>query len=187
MCFDMLMGVFFVVLLFDYLLIKMLVQICFEIVVFCEECCCIGMIEEVIEIVEKLGFDIGLKVCYLFDLIWELLIWIVNFVLMDYGIGVIFGSFVYDECDYEFVIKYGLLICVIFGEKGMDQVQVDVLVVDVFFVLLKLEIVIYVCGFVGKVDQIGEDVVVVVIVYVEVVGYGQGVIKFWLCDWGILC
>lgn len=63
---------------------------------FVVECCKGGIIEEVIEIVEKLGMDIGICVKYLLDLNWELLVWIVNFILMDYGIGVIFVCFVYD-------------------------------------------------------------------------------------------
>lgn len=46
-------------------------------------------------IMEKKGMVIGLFVIYLF-IGEKLLIWVVNFVLMYYGIGVVMVVFVYD-------------------------------------------------------------------------------------------
>lgn len=51
---------------------------------------------------EKIGVFIGV---YVINLVngKEILIWIVDYVLVFYGIGVIMVVLVYDECDFEFV------------------------------------------------------------------------------------
>lgn len=58
---------------------------------------------------EKIGVFIGIFVINLFfgD---KLFIWIVDYVLLIYGIGVVMVVFGYDEWDYEFVMKFNLLI-----------------------------------------------------------------------------
>ena len=182
---DTLMGASFAALSPDHPLIKTLAQTRPEIAAFCEECRRIGTTEEAIETAEKLGFDTGLKVRHPLDPTWELPIWIANFVLMDYGTGAIFGSPAHDERDHEFATKYGLPIRATFGEKGMDQAQADALVADAPFVPLKSETVTYVRGFAGNADQTGEEAVAAAIAHAEAAGYGQGVTKFRLRDWGI--
>ena len=87
--------------------------------------------------------------------------------------------------DHEFATKYGLPIRATFGEKGMDQAQADALVADAPFVPLKSETVTYVRGFAGNADQTGEEAVAAAIAHAEAAGYGQGVTKFRLRDWGI--
>ena len=104
---------------------------------------------------------------------------------MDYGTGAIFGSPAHDERDHEFATKYGLPIRATFGERGMTQEQADALVAKAPFVPAKTETVTYVRGFAGEADQTGEAAVDAAIAHAESAGYGEGVTKFRLRDWGI--
>ncbi|WP_394227540.1 leucine--tRNA ligase [Paracoccus marcusii] len=182
---DTLMGASFVALSPDHPLVKELAASRPEIEAFREECRKIGTTEEAIETAPKLGFDTGLTVAHPLDPDWRLPIWIANFVLMDYGTGAIFGSPAHDERDHEFARKYGLPIRATFGQPGMTQEQADALVADAPFVPAKTEPVTYVRGFSGAADQTGEAAVDAAIAHAEGAGYGEGVTKFRLRDWGI--
>ena len=182
---DTLMGASFAALSPDHPLIKALAAERPDIADFCAECRRIGTTEEAIETAEKLGFDTGLTVRHPLDPTWELPIWIANFVLMDYGTGAIFGSPAHDERDHEFATKYGLPIRATFGPQGATLEQADALVADGPFVPLKSEPVTYVRGFAGAADQTGEVAVAAAIQHAEAAGYGEGVTKFRLRDWGI--
>lgn len=182
---DTLMGASFVALSPDHPLVKELAASRPEIEAFREECRRIGTTEEAIETAPKLGFDTGLTVAHPLDPDWRLPIWIANFVLMDYGTGAIFGSPAHDERDHEFARKYGLPIRATFGQPGMTQDQADALVADAPFVPAKTEPVTYVRGFSGAADQTGEVAVDAAIAHAESAGYGEGVTKFRLRDWGI--
>ncbi|MDM7459716.1 MAG: class I tRNA ligase family protein, partial [Paracoccus sp. (in: a-proteobacteria)] len=116
---------------------------------------------------------------------WHLPIWIANFVLMDYGTGAIFGSPAHDERDHEFARKYGLPIRATFGQPGMTVDEADALVADAPFVPAKSEKVTYVRGIAGVTDQTGEAAVDAAIAHAEAQGYGKGVTRFRLRDWGI--
>lgn len=182
---DTLMGASFVALSPDHPLVKELAASRPEIEAFREECRKIGTTEEAIETAPKLGFDTGLTVAHPLDPDWRLPIWIANFVLMDYGTGAVFGSPAHDERDHEFARKYGLPIRATFGQPGMTQEQADALVADAPFVPAKTEPVTYVRGFSGAADQTGEAAVDAAIAHAESAGYGEGVTKFRLRDWGI--
>lgn len=182
---DTLMGASFAALSPDHPLIRALAETRPEIAAFVEECKRIGTTEEAIETAPKLGFDTGLSVRHPLDPNWELPIWIANFVLMDYGTGAIFGSPAHDERDHEFATKYGLPIRATFGERGMTVEQADALVAKAPYVPMKSEIVTYMRGFAGPADQTGEDAVIAAIAHAEAAGYGEGVTKFRLRDWGI--
>ncbi|MFT4014476.1 MAG: leucine--tRNA ligase [Paracoccus sp. (in: a-proteobacteria)] len=182
---DTLMGASFAALSPDHPLIKHLAETRPEIAAFREECRRIGTTEEAIETAPKMGFDTGLTVRHPLDPAWELPIWIANFVLMDYGTGAIFGSPAHDERDHEFATKYGLPIRATFGPKGATLEQADALVADAPYVPLKSETVTYVRGFAGAADQTGEEAVAAAIAHAEAAGYGEGVTKFRLRDWGI--
>ncbi|WP_374423775.1 leucine--tRNA ligase [Paracoccus sp. (in: a-proteobacteria)] len=182
---DTLMGASFAALSPDHPLIRALAETRPEIAAFVEECKRIGTTEEAIETAPKLGYDTGLSVRHPLDPNWELPIWIANFVLMDYGTGAIFGSPAHDERDHEFATKYGLPIRATFGERGMTVEQADALVANAPYVPMKSEIVTYVRGFAGPADQTGEDAVAAAIAHAEANGYGEGVTKFRLRDWGI--
>lgn len=108
-CLDMVMGVIFVLIVVEYLLVLYVVKNNLELVVLLVDLKQGGVFEVELEIQEKCGMDIGLCVLYL--VIGELvLVWVVNFVLMGYGIGVVMVVLGYDQCDNEVVNKYGLLI-----------------------------------------------------------------------------
>ena len=182
---DTLMGASFVALSPDHPLVKALAARDAGLAAFVEECRKIGTTEEAIETAPKLGFDTGLTVRHPLDPEWQLPIWVANFVLMDYGTGAIFGSPAHDERDHEFATKYGLPIRATFGQPGMTQEQADALVAKAPFVPLKSEPVTYVRGFAGAADQTGETAVDAAIAHAEAEGYGEGVTKFRLRDWGI--
>ncbi|MCZ0963045.1 leucine--tRNA ligase [Paracoccus benzoatiresistens] len=182
---DTLMGASFVALSPDHPLVKDLAAADPRVAAFVEECRRIGTTEEAIETAPKMGFDTGLTVRHPIDADWRLPIWIANFVLMDYGTGAIFGSPAHDERDHEFATKYGLPIRATFGERGMDLAAADALVAKAPYVPLKSETVTYVRGFSGEADQTGEAAVDAAIAHAEANGYGEGVTKFRLRDWGI--
>ncbi|KRW95540.1 leucine--tRNA ligase [Paracoccus sp. MKU1] len=182
---DTLMGASFVALSPDHPLVKALAASDHKVAAFVGECRRIGTTEEAIETAPKMGFDTGLTVRHPLDPDWQLPIWIANFVLMDYGTGAIFGSPAHDERDHEFATKYGLPIRATFGERGMDLAAADALVAKAPFVPLKSETVTYVRGFAGAADQTGEAAVDAAIQHAEANGYGEGVTKFRLRDWGI--
>ncbi|PHQ71156.1 MAG: leucine--tRNA ligase [Paracoccus sp.] len=182
---DTLMGASFVALSPDHPLVRTLAAADPAVAAFVEECRRIGTTEEAIETAPKLGFDTRLTVRHPLDADWQLPIWIANFVLMDYGTGAIFGSPAHDERDHEFATKYGLPIRATFGEAGMTLEQADAMVAKAPYVPMKSEPVTYVRGFAGKADQTGEAAVDAAIAHAEARGYGEGVTKFRLRDWGI--
>ncbi|MBC9246074.1 leucine--tRNA ligase [Paracoccus sp. 11-3] len=182
---DTLLGASFVALSPDHPLIRQLAESTPEIAAFVEECHRIGTTEEAIETAPKMGFDTGLTVRHPLDPDWQLPIWIANFVLMEYGTGAIFGSPAHDERDHEFAAKYDLPILATFGEQGMDLAAADALVAKAPYVPAKTEVVSYVRGFAGDSDQTGDAAVPAAIAVAEQQGWGEGVTKFRLRDWGI--
>ena len=67
----------------------------------------------------------------------------------------------------------------------MTLEQADAMVAKAPYVPMKSEPVTYVRGFAGKADQTGEAAVDAAIAHAEAAGYGEGVTKFRLRDWGI--
>lgn len=182
---DTLNGASFVALSPDHPLVKHLAAENSAIEEFREECRRIGTTEEAIETAPKMGFDTGMTVRHPLNPDWQLPIRIANFVLMDYGTGAIFGSPAHDERDHEFATKYDLPIRATFGERGMDLAQADALVAKAPFVPAKTDVVTYVRGFSGEADQTGEAAVDAAIAHAEAEGYGEGLTKYRLRDWGI--
>lgn len=80
---------------------------------------------ECIEFVkEKIGVFIGVYVVNLVNG-EKLLIWIVDYVFVIYGIGVVMVVLVYDECDYEFVLVFNFLMKeVVKGGDIMKEVYI---------------------------------------------------------------
>lgn len=147
---------------------------------FIAECRRGGTSAEEIETAEKIGFDTGIKVRHPLDPTWELPVWIANFILMDYGTGAIFGCPAHDQRDFDFATKYGLPIKAAFVPEGAEDVTLTEA-----YVPMKSERVQYVRGFAGNTLQTGEEGVAAAIAHAEAQGYGQGVTKFRLRDWGI--
>ena len=151
-----------------------------EVAAFCAEARKGGTTEEAIETAEKLGFDTGLKVKHPLDSNWEIPVWIANFILMDYGTGAIFGCPGHDQRDHDFCRKYGLPIVDTFLplDGGWDIGAEP-------YVPLKSEKVRYTRGFAGAEVQTGEEAVDAAIAHAEANGYGTGVTKYRLRDWGL--
>ncbi len=139
-----------------------------------------GTTAEALETAEKIGLDTGIRVQHPLDPTWELPVWIANFILMDYGTGAIFGCPAHDQRDFDFATKYGLAIKPVFVAEGIaDGALAEA------FVPMKSEQVHYVRGFAGAAVQTGEEGVATAIAHAETHGYGKGVTKFRLRDWGI--
>ena len=138
-----------------------------------------GTSAEEIETAEKIGYDTGIRVKHPLDPNWELPVWIANFILMDYGTGAIFGCPAHDQRDFDFATKYRLPIKPVFTADGSDA---DL---DEAFVPMKSEKVHYIRGFAGETVQTGDEGVAAAIAHAEANGYGQGVTKFRLRDWGV--
>ncbi|MBZ4020961.1 leucine--tRNA ligase [Rhodobacter sp. TJ_12] len=177
---DTLMGASFVGISPDHPLAKLLEAQNPELADFLAECRKGGTTEEAIETAEKIGRDTGLRVKHPLDPSWELPVWIANFILMDYGTGAIFGCPAHDQRDFEFASKYGLPINPVFVAEGAAEEPLTEA-----FVPMKSEKVCYVRGFAGETVQTGEEGVAAAIAYAEAKGFGEGVTKYRLRDWGL--
>jgi leucyl-tRNA synthetase len=139
-----------------------------------------GTTAEALETAEKIGYDTGIRVKHPLDPNWELPVWIANFILMDYGTGAIFGCPAHDQRDFDFATKYGLAIKPVFVAEGAGDAPLSEA-----FTPMKSEPVQYVRGFAGAAVQTGDDGVATAIAHAETNGYGKGVTKFRLRDWGV--
>ena len=147
---------------------------------FVAECRRGGTSAEEIETAEKIGYDTGIRVKHPLDPARELPVWIANFILMDYGTGAIFGCPAHDQRDFDFATKYGLPIPPVFVAEGTQEA-----VLAEAFVPMKSERVRYVRGFAGAEVQTGDEGIAAAIAHAEQNGYGKGVTKYRLRDWGI--
>ncbi|MDK2761107.1 MAG: leucine--tRNA ligase [Sphingopyxis sp.] len=105
---DTLYGASFAAISPDHPLAERLAKDSPELATFIEECRRQGTAAEQIDTAEKMGFDTGLSVEHPLDPNWHLPVWVVNYVLMDYGTGAIFGCPAHDQRDLDFAHKYGL-------------------------------------------------------------------------------
>ncbi|MFC0278530.1 leucine--tRNA ligase [Falsigemmobacter intermedius] len=151
-----------------------------EIAAFIAECRKGGTTAEEIETAEKVGFDTGLRVRHPLDPSIELPVWIANFILMDYGTGAIFGCPAHDQRDFEFATKYGLSIPPVFVAEGAEEA-----LLSEPFVPAKSERVRYVRNVAGAEVKTGEQGILDAIALAEEKGFGKGVTKFRLRDWGL--
>ena len=77
---------------------------------FKKECSKTGTTEESIASAEKLGFKTDLTAINPLDENIKVPVYFANFVLMDYGLGAVFGCPAHDQRDLDFAIKYNLKI-----------------------------------------------------------------------------
>ncbi|MCI5098753.1 leucine--tRNA ligase [Phaeobacter italicus] len=177
---DTLMGASFVGISPDHPIAKALEAESDEVAAFVAECRKGGTTEEAIETAEKLGYDTGIKVKHPLDPNWELPVWIANFILMDYGTGAIFACPAHDQRDFEFATKYDLPIIPVFEDPSSEGGDLSEA-----YVPTKAEKVRYVKGFSGNGEQTGEEAVNAAVDKAEADGWGEGVTKFRLRDWGL--
>ncbi|WP_417839314.1 leucine--tRNA ligase [Tritonibacter scottomollicae] len=183
---DTLMGASFVGISPDHPIAKQLEAESQEVADFVAECRKGGTTEEAIETAEKLGYDTGLRVKHPLDPNWELPVWIANFILMDYGTGAIFACPAHDQRDFEFATKYDLPIIPVF-DFIEGKIYAGAYPSDGFlpFVPSKTDRVNYLRKIAGTNEQTGEEALNAAIDKAEAEGWGQGVTKFRLRDWGL--
>ena len=88
---------------------------------FKKECSKTGTTEESIASAEKLGFKTDLVAINPLDKNMKVPVYFANFVLMDYGLGAVFGCPAHDQRDLDFAKKYNLKITpVVKPEKDKD-------------------------------------------------------------------
>ena len=88
---------------------------------FKKECSKTGTTEESIASAEKLGFKTDLIAINPLDKDMKVPVYFANFVLMDYGLGAVFGCPAHDQRDLDFAKKYNLKITpVVKPEKDKD-------------------------------------------------------------------
>ncbi|USO02541.1 MAG: leucine--tRNA ligase [Alphaproteobacteria bacterium] len=90
-----------------------------ELAKFIEEIKATPNTEEAVEKAEKKGFDLKFTVDHPFDSSRKIPVYAANFVLMEYGTGVVFGCPAHDERDHEFTTKYNLPIKTVVDENGI--------------------------------------------------------------------
>jgi leucyl-tRNA synthetase len=105
---DTLFGASFVAVAPDHPLAERMAANAPELADFIATCRATGTAQAELDTAEKLGFDTGLTVEHPLDPDWHLPVWVVNYVLMDYGTGAIFGCPAHDQRDIDFARKYGL-------------------------------------------------------------------------------
>lgn len=138
-----------------------------------------GTTEEAIETAPKLGFDTGLKVKHPLTGA-ELPVWIANFILMGYGTGAIFACPAHDQRDLDFCRKYDLpVVDTFFALDDPKPVEKDA------FVPPKTEKVKWVDHFAGLDEATGQEAIDATIDFAEKGGWGDGVTKYRLRDWGL--
>jgi leucyl-tRNA synthetase len=177
---DTLMGASFVGISPDHPIAKQLEAESAEVAEFLAECRKGGTTEEAIETAEKLGYDTGIKVKHPLNPEWELPVWIANFILMDYGTGAIFACPAHDQRDLDFCRKYDLPVIDTFF--ALDN---DTPVANEAFVPAKTEKVRWVDHFAGLTEATGDEAINTTVDFAEKAGWGEGVTKYRLRDWGL--
>ncbi len=177
---DTLMGASFVGISPDHPLAKSLEADDPELAEFLAECRKGGTTAEAIETAPKLGRDTGIRVRHPLNPDWELPVWIANFILMDYGTGAIFACPAHDQRDLDFCRKYDLpVIDTFFALNDPAPVR------DEAFVPPKEDKVRWVDHFAGLDVATGIEAIDATIDFAEQQGWGKGVTKYRLRDWGL--
>ncbi len=177
---DTLMGASFVGISPDHPIAKQLEADNPELAGFLAECRKGGTTEEAIETAEKLGYDTGIRVKHPLDPNWELPVWIANFILMDYGTGAIFACPAHDQRDLDFCRKYDLPVIDTFLDLD-DPKPVE----NEAFVPPKEQKVKWINHFAGLDTATGQQAINATIDFAEKAGWGKGVTRFRLRDWGL--
>lgn len=84
---------------------------------FQKECRAVRTSERDIDTLDKVGYDTGVKIMHPFIPHLELPLFVTNYVIMDYGLGAIYGCPAHDQRDFEFAKKYKLPILPVIKPK----------------------------------------------------------------------
>ena len=138
-----------------------------EINEFIKQCNSTKMAEADMAKAEKLGLKTSLKVRHPFADI-NLDVWIANYVLMDYGTGVIMGVPAHDERDYEFAKKYNIEIKQVVESDELPSTNKGILIDSDIFT-----------------GQESNEAIKNINNYLEKNNIGKGIENFRLRDWGV--
>jgi len=92
---------------------------------FKKECSKTGTTEESIASAEKLGFKTDLIAINPLDKNMKVPVYFANFVLMDYGLGAVFGCPAHDQRDFDFAKKYDLQITPVVKPEKDQEFKID--------------------------------------------------------------
>jgi leucyl-tRNA synthetase len=144
---------------------------------FKKKCSKTGTTEESIAIAEKLGFKTDLVAINPLDKNIEVPVYFANFVLMDYGLGAVFGCPAHDQRDLEFALKYKLKVTpVIRPKKDSDFSIKEKAYTDEGFLFNS--------GFLNNL-KVPSESIVETINYLEKNKIGEKKTNYRLKDWGI--
>jgi len=175
---DTLFGASFCAIAVDHPIAQEMAKTDSSLVDFIAECKRLGTTEAAIETAEKKGFDTGLRAKHPFIAGVTVPVYVANFVLMDYGLGAIFGCPAHDQRDLDFARKYGLPVIPVVVPKGEDPkafaVGNEAYVGD---------------GLLANSDFMNgmavDEAKRAVIKRLEGMGIGKGTITYRLRDWGV--
>ncbi len=177
---DTLLGASFVGISADHPLARELEKVNSDIASFNAQCRQMSTSEAEMEKAEKKGIDTGILVTHPLNPDIKLPVWIANFILMDYGTGAIFACPAHDQRDLDFARKYQLpVIDTFYSLENEEAVR------NTAFVPPKSERVKWVNHFTGVDVATGEEVINETIRFAEKQGWGSGVTKYRLRDWGL--
>ena len=92
---------------------------------FKKECSKSGTTEESLANADKLGFKTELLAINPLDKTSKVPVYFANFVLMDYGLGAVFGCPAHDQRDYDFAKKYELKITPVVKPENEDNFELQ--------------------------------------------------------------
>jgi len=174
---DTLFGMSFLALSIDHPVAKLFADDK-EFIKFKEECSKTGTTEESIANAEKIGFKTNLLAINPVNPDKKIPVYFANFVLMDYGLGAVFGCPAHDQRDLDFALKYKLdVIPVVTPEKNKFDFKID-------------KTAFTDSGFIFNSDFLNglkapDESIMKMINYLEKNKLGKKKINFRLKDWGI--
>ena len=149
-----------------------------EFLKFKNACSTTGTTEESIASAEKIGFKTDLIAINPLDDKIKVPVYFANFVLMDYGLGAVFGCPAHDQRDLDFALKYNLKVNTVvtpdienqnFKVKDKAYTGPGYLFNSSFLNNLKCP----------------DEAIIKTIEYLEKKGFGKKKINFRLKDWGV--
>jgi len=96
-----------------------------EFIKFKEQCSKTGTTEEAIAVAEKLGFKTDILAINPLDPEIKVPVYFANFVLMDYGLGAVFGCPAHDQRDLDFAKKYNLNVTPVVKPENQENFSIN--------------------------------------------------------------
>ena len=145
---------------------------------FKQKCSKDGTTEEALANAEKIGFKTDLEAINPLDKTAKVPVYFANFVLMDYGLGAVFGCPAHDQRDLDFAIKYNLDVkTVVTPDKDLRDFKVDKEAYTGTGYIFN-------SSFLNGLKCPGESIIKT-IEHLEIKKLGKKKINFRLKDWGV--